>query len=308
MNFFNKNTSEIIEILKNKLLYSKEVKFKVLNPDIEENLYCGEIIYIEGLQYRYISYKSLIDLAQILKCKMLTPKDLGDIVEITFIKLNDFSFHNCSNLDKYGKESEFFKINKTQEPSFIYYYIDALKRANIYNREKILNLGINRGDEFKVIANLVDKDSLNKKEFVGVDYSKSAIEVASSSFNSSNIKFFCKDINKLEELCLGKFDMLISIGTMQSSSLSYKELLMNLVTNYLEKDSAIILGFPNSRWIGGELVYGARVPNYNFSELGLMFSDVIFAKKYLQQKKYRVTITGKDYIFLTATKIRSALV
>ena len=28
------------------------------------------------------------------------------------------------------------------------------------------------------------------------------------------------------------------------------------------------------------------------------------AKKYLQQKKFRVTVTGKDYIFMTATSIR----
>jgi hypothetical protein len=78
---------------------------------------------------------------------------------------------------------------------------------------------------------------------------------------------------------------------------------MDLVQNYLEKDSAIILGFPNSRWIAGEMVYGAKAPNYAMSEMSLLFNDVMFCKKYLQQKKYRVTITGKHYLFLTATKI-----
>ncbi len=29
---------------------------------------------------------------------------------------------------------------------------------------------------------------------------------------------------------------------------------MSLVQNYLEKDAAIILGFPNSRWINGEMI------------------------------------------------------
>ncbi|MEA2019584.1 MAG: methyltransferase, partial [Campylobacterota bacterium] len=39
-------------------------------------------------------------------------------------------------------------------------------------------------------------------------------------------------------------------------------------------------------------------------EMSNLYKDVNFCKKYLQQKKFRVTITGKDYIFLTATSIR----
>lgn len=79
---------------------------------------------------------------------------------------------------------------------------------------------------------------------------------------------------------------------------------MSLVQNYLEDKGSVILGFPNCRWIDGEMIYGAKAPNYVYSELSILFNDVIFCKKYLQQKKYRVTITGKDYIFLTATSIK----
>ena len=78
---------------------------------------------------------------------------------------------------------------------------------------------------------------------------------------------------------------------------------MSLVQKYLTPNGAFILGFPNSRWIDNELIYGAKAPNYPYSEMSLLFNDVIFAKKYLQQKKFRVTITGREYIFLTATKI-----
>ena len=78
----------------------------------------------------------------------------------------------------------------------------------------------------------------------------------------------------------------------------------SLIQNQLEKQGAIILGFPNCRWIDGDMVYGAKAPNYNFSEMSILYNDVIFCKKYLQQKKFRVTITGKDYIFLTGTSIR----
>jgi hypothetical protein len=79
---------------------------------------------------------------------------------------------------------------------------------------------------------------------------------------------------------------------------------MDIIQNYLEKDGALIMGFPNCRWYDGQMIYGASAPNYNFSEMSILYNDVIFCKKYLQQKKFRVTLTGKEYIFLTATSIR----
>ena len=123
-------------------------------------------------------------------------------------------------------------------------------------------------------------------------------------FPEKNMYFYTKDINDLDTLKLGQFDLLISIGTLQSPSINFKPFFMTLVQNYLKKDSALILGFPNSRWFGGEIIYGAKAPNYTMNEMSILFNDIIFAKKYLQQKKYRVTLTGKYYIFLTATKIR----
>ena len=79
---------------------------------------------------------------------------------------------------------------------------------------------------------------------------------------------------------------------------------MSIVQNQLSKNGAIILAWPNCRWIDTEMIYGAKMKNYSFSEMSNLYKDVNFAKKYLQQKKFRVTITGKDYIFITATSIR----
>ncbi|MDF1884327.1 methyltransferase domain-containing protein, partial [Sulfurimonas sp. SAG-AH-194-C21] len=136
-------------------------------------------------------------------------------------------------------------------------------------------------------------------------YCSSAIELAKKKFkDDTNISFYTHNINDLESLNIEKFDLIISIGTLQSTNLEFNPLLMSIVQNQLKKDGAMILGFPNCRWIDGEMLYGARVKNYPFSEMGLLYKDVVFSKKYLQQKKYRVTITGKDYIFLTATSIR----
>ena len=190
-----------------------------------------------------------------------------------------------------------------EEPAFFYYYTQALHNVQIENRTQILNLGINTGDEFSVIKNSLDSNTYENMDLVGIDHSKTAIAYAKRKFPEENVTFHAHDINELDTLDLGRFDLLISIGTLQSPSINFKPFFMSLVQNYLEKNAAIILGFPNSRWVGGEMIYGAKAPNYTMSEMSLLFNDVIFCKKYLQQHKYRVTLTGKQYIFLTATKI-----
>jgi len=251
-------------------------------------------------------FKSFVDLAQIYFLKMLMPfqKDEKTIV-LRFIKLDESnSFHKESiSSEKYGVGSEFFNIDKTKQFSFLYHYKKALEFVNVKSKKQILNLGINRGDEFRVIEQILRKEIFDEKSFVGVDYCASAIEYAKNEFNSSNMEFICHDINSLDELNLAKFDLLISIGTLQSSNINFNASFMNLYQNYIEEGGAIVLGFPNSRWCDGEMIYGAKAPNYSFSEMSLVLKDIHFCKKYLQQKKYRVVVTGKDYLFLSARKI-----
>ena len=285
----------------------KCISFEILDPDLGEG-YAGEKKVIEGTTYLYRSYKSWIDLAELLMCKMLTPeKSTYPLVRLTFKKLEtQSSFHiesQSSKEEKYGIDSHFSQINKMEEPAFLYYYSQALQNAKLNQRTRVLNLGINTGDEFSVIKNSLDTDKYEGMTLVGIDHSKTAIAYAENSFPEANVMLYAHDINDLDHLNLGRFDLLISIGTLQSPSINFKPFFMSLVQNYLEKDAAIILGFPNSRWVGGEMIYGAKAPNYAMSEMSLLFNDVIFCKKYLQQHKYRVTLTGKQYIFLTATKI-----
>ncbi|MEA3330379.1 MAG: class I SAM-dependent methyltransferase [Campylobacterota bacterium] len=274
----------------------------------EKNSFCdGEIVELEFLEsdIEKIGYRAFVDLAQLFFMKMLTPVTLKNSVILRFKKLNlDSSFHKSDNSnEKYGVDSEFFLLDKTAQFSFLYHYRQALKFINIQDKKRVLNLGINKGDEFRVIKDMLGNDEFEVKEFIGVDYSQSAIEYASEQFSHAKSRFICYDINKLQELNLGRFDLIISIGTLQSSNINFNETFMSLYQNHLEKGGAIILGFPNCRWIDGEMIYGAKAPNYVFSEMSLVLKDIHFCKKYLQQKKYRVTITGKDYLFLTARKI-----
>jgi cyclopropane fatty-acyl-phospholipid synthase-like methyltransferase len=290
-------------------MQSKEIlEFEVLNPDVATSTYSGNIIEIDDNKYIFRSYKSWLDLAHLLKCKMLTPhiQKNENFVKIRYEKLNeDVSFHKIitDKEEKYGVGSIFSYIYKNEESSFIYHYIQALKNVNINKRMRVLNLGVNSGDEFEAILEYASE--FKNLELIGIDYCSSAIDIAKKKFASfENVSFIQHDINDLNDLNLGQFDLIISIGTLQSSNLEFNSLLMSIVQNQLKRNGAMILGFPNCRWIDGEMIYGARVKNYPFSEMGLLYKDVMFCKKYLQQKKFRVTITGKDYIFLSATSIR----
>jgi len=307
MDFKTTSMLEILTILTDKLdkISCKDIlEFNVLNPDIATSTYSGNIIKIDNRKYIYRGYKAWTDLAQILYCKMLTPILLSKhLVTIRFEKLNANSFHKSTDTKetKYGATSIFSQIHKMQEPSFIHYYTQALRNVNINKRLRVLNLGINSGDEFGIIKQYAT--NFTDLKLIGIDYCSSAIKIAQEKYTDKNITFYTHDINNLSSLDLDPFDLIISIGTLQSSSINFNQLFMSIIQNYLKKDGAVILGFPNCRWIDGEIIYGARVKNYPFSEMGLLYKDAIFCKKYLQQKKFRVTLTGKDYIFLTATSI-----
>lgn len=307
MTLATQSMQDIILQLQNMLIDQEGISFDVLDPDYEEG-YAGKAVTVEGKKYIYRGYKSWIDLAELLKCRMHTPKKIKNspLVKLYFKKLDTGSFHSDSReSEKYGTDSRFFTINKMEEPAFLYYYQQALNNVKVKTRKHILDLGINRGDEFDVIKRSLSQKEYESLELVGIDHSKSVTQYAQTRFPENNVTFYTHDINMLESLKLERFDLLISIGTLQSPGINFKPFFMSLVQNYLKKDSAVILGFPNSRWIGGEMLYGAKAPNYAMSEMSLLFNDVMFCKKYLQQKKYRVTITGKQYIFLTATKIIS---
>lgn len=304
--FKNQSMLEILNILTLDLEKNYSVSFEVLNPDIFSSKYSGEVVNINNEQYIYRSFNAWVDLAQKLFCKILTPKIIDEnSVLITFEKLNqENSFHKLEDdSEKYGVDSSFFKINKNEEPEILHSYLQALKNVKIETKKRVLNLGINSGEEFEAIKEFTNE--FENIEFVGIDYSKSAIEFAKKKFaNNKKVKFIEHDINELEQLNLGKFDLIISIGTLQSCNSNFKELFMKIVQNHLEVNGSLILGFPNCRWVDGMPIYGAKAPNYSFSEMSILYNDVIFCKKYLQQKKFRVTITGKYYIFLTATSIR----
>lgn len=289
---------------------SPSITLEVLNPDISRGSYAGERITVDGTEYLYRSYKAWSDLGEILFCRMLTPKPVSKhTVAITYEKLDlsDSFHHSDAREEKYGTASRFAAISKNEEPAFLTPYLRALRSVHVGERKRILNLGINTGDEFDLIRQILSPQVYEKIELVGIDHSESAITVARERFSEENATFYVHDINDLSSLNLGRFDLIITIGTLQSSGISFKPFFMKLVQEYLTEGGAMILGFPNCRWMGGEMIYGAKAPNYPYSEMSILVKDIYYCKKYLQQKKFRVTLTGKNYLFLTGTKINPEL-
>ncbi|MDA3947115.1 MAG: methyltransferase domain-containing protein [Helicobacteraceae bacterium] len=298
----------ITNTLSTELEGQSDIAFEVLNPDLYSGAYAGKEVSPKGTTYLYRALRSWLDLAANLNCRMLTPTIATEqTIVLHFQKLEAHSFHEENpqqKSEKYGVGSSFFAINKNEEPAFLSAYTQALYIADIASKKRVLNLGVNRGDEFSLLQELLGDECFKQIEFVGIDHSESAIVEAKNRFTTPNMHFYSHDINALDELDLGTFDLIITVGTLQSPGINYKPFLMNLVQNYLSDDGALILGFPNSRWIDGEMVYGAKMRNFRESDLSLLLSDVDYAKRYLQQKKFTVRISGKEYIFLTATSNR----
>jgi len=284
------------------------LSFYALNPDLSSGLYAGETLTPEGHSYIHRSLKAWGSLAELLGCRMLMPEILSKyLVTIRYQRLQSVSsFHTDTvedETEKYGTLSIFSRINKLEEPTFAWHYLHALESVKVSRRKHILNLGINKGYEFLGIKQTLTAEEFASIVMTGIDYSVSAIKKARTILPYANTTLLCHDINDLDALHLPKQDLIISIATLQSPAINTKVLIMDLVQKTLSTEGALILGFPNARWHDGELMHGAKAPNYPYPEMSLLIKDIYWIKKYLQQHKFRVTVTGKEYLFLTATKI-----
>ncbi len=311
MIFFDQPLSQIFITLKEKLISSEVndiLEFEVIDPDIS-NEFSGTTISISGNRYIYRPFKVWTDLAEILQCKILTPKSAAENRVLIRFKVLDInrSWHNHSGADiteRYGSGSEFSKIFKFEEPYFLNDFLRSLNEAGIRKGMKILDLGINRGDEFRIF-NEFYRDSSESIVFTGIDHCRSALKKARSDFAADNYIFFENDFSELAQLNIPRQDLIISVGTLQSPEFDGQSVFRYLVQNILDKNGSIILGFPNSRYIDSEVVYGAKTKNYTESNLNLLIKDISIYKKYLQQHKFRVITFGKYYVFLVATRLNN---
>jgi hypothetical protein len=163
----------------------------------------------------------------------------------------------------------------------------------------VLALGCNTADELVLLAEVVPGLAAGGA-LVGVDHGEGALAVARARFPGPRHRFVAADLGALADLGLGRFDLALALGTLQSPGVDDRALLRRVVQDHLAPRGAVILGLPNCRYLDGELVHGARMKNFREPELGLLVKDVAFYRKYLQQHDRQVFVTGQHYLLVTA--------
>jgi trans-aconitate methyltransferase len=283
------------------------VAFRVLDPDLGRGHHAGELVEHAGELHVHRPFRVWVDLAERLGLRLLTPQGDGGLVGLRFERLDPGrppgrpDGHPGAGVDpteRYGTSSGYARISKLEDPGFVIDLDDALARARLGPRPRALDLGVNTGDELALLVR-----ALPGIDVIGVDHSASALAVARARF--PGFRFVEADVGALAMLGLGRFDLVISLNTLQSPGVDDREVLRQVVQRHLAPRGAVILGLPNSRYVDGELVYGARMKNFGQPELGLLVKDVAFYRKYLQQHDRQVFVTGKHYVLVTGVAASS---
>ncbi|MEE9382035.1 MAG: class I SAM-dependent methyltransferase [Nannocystaceae bacterium] len=276
------------------------LELEAADPDTGAGRYPGEAHETPAGTVRHRSYRCWVDIAELLGCRMLTPipQDRG-FVRLRFQALvpPDQPRAVEPHTEKYGLTSDFFRVQKLEQPHFYVDYRWALSRVPLRAGMRILSLGVHRGDE---LVPLVNDD--RPMDIVGIDHCASALDVARDRFPSSRVQLIEADLRKWESMHLerdGRFDLIISIGTLHSPAIGGKNLFPALIRALLAPEGSVILGFPNVRYIDGEQRYGAQLRNFSEPELSLFVKDLIFYRRLLNNRRLHVTVTGKYYGFVT---------
>jgi hypothetical protein len=201
--------------------------------------------------------------------------------------------------ERYGADSAFARVRKLEDPGFLLPWLEALQRLQLPPEARVLDLGVNRGDELAAFGWL--QPPREDLCFVGVDHSASALAEARTRFPDPRHHFLEADLNALPAQ-LGRFSLVVSVGTLQSPGVDDRALLRRLVQEHVAPRCALLLGFPNSRFRDGELVYGARVRNLREPDLSLLVKDLAFYRRYLHQHGFRTFLGGKYDLLLTALR------
>lgn len=279
--------------------------FLVPDPELGSGRFSGQAWEHHGQRLRHRSYRNWIDLAETLHCRMVTPLPAqGPFVNMRFQKLNPSpdspSLNGETIQERYGEQSSFFAIEKLEEPCFLSDLRCAYARVSAQHCDRVLDLGVHRGDELLPLQELWDQDPNATRTCVGVDHCASALSHARARFDPARFNFVCDDLRNYETWELDPFDLLISIGTLQCRGLRGKSLFPQILRRFLRKGGAVILGFPYLRYIDGEIRQGGKIRNFSQAEHALVFKDLMFYRKLLLRRSERVTITGRYYLFLTA--------
>ena len=281
-----------------------EVRLRVLDPDHGRGRYAGEQLELDGVAYVHRPLRAWVELADRLGLRLGTPRaSTPPLVELRLERLDAGARWQADApadvRERYGPASAYARIRKLEEPGFAIDLAAAYRRAALAPDARVLSLGCNTGDELAALCDVVPGLAAHGA-LAGIDHSERAIAVAAARFPGARHRFVAADLAALPSLALGRFDLVVVLGTLQSPGVDDRALLRLIVQDHLAPRGAVIVGLPNCRYLDGELVHGARMKNFREPELGLLVKDVAFYRKYLQQHDRQVFVTGQHYLLVTA--------
>ena len=312
--FTDEPLSEIIQVLQGLSLTQDMLEFEVLNPDLyEAHLFNGEEVMVFERAHRHRHYQTWLDLAQSLGHVFLTPQvdpELSPYIRLRFRRIGERGWHTSSlpsgHPEKYGAQSLFARLHKSEEPYFLKHFQESLRWIGVDTTTRILSLGVNSGDELALsVAHLEPnlRAVTPAGHWVGVDHSASAIESARQRYPQPQFEWVVGDLSELDALALGIFDLVICLNTLQSSLIDEQRELKRWVKSYLSERGALILSFPQSRYVGTQQLYGDHSFHTLYPKPSKTFKLLTSFQRYLQQHGFAVNIRGKYTLFLIAKKL-----
>ena len=281
------------------------IEFRVINPDYFSAHFDGEFVDHDGQPVRYRTIQCWLELAESLRCRLSVPRRLEPpFMQLRFEPIAETQcLHRAAmksgETEKYGVASEYARLRRFEEPSFVHGIAEAMREARLSSGQRVLILGVNRGDEIEGLNGLLDPAIRQEIEWVGVDHCPSAIAEAENRFAELNTMFHCADLDDFDWSSSGAFDLVVAINTLHSPTLDGQAICRRVVKDVLTANGTLILGFPNCRYENMTLRYGARVKNYAEPEFSTLFRQVSAFRRYLNQQGFKTRLTGK-YTWLLA--------
>ncbi len=296
---------EILAHVRRRLAAGDEaIAIDVADPDLGAGAHAGTRLSAPHEGWVHRPLRVWVDLATRLALRLATPRPgpVPGLVRLTLHRLAPDAPAPAGR-ERYGEGSAFSRVHKAEDPSFVLDLSDALDRTGLGDRPRILDLGVGDGAEIALLHAL--RPAWRDAEVVGVDHSPSALAVARARLADRPVRLVEADVADLPTLepDPGRFDLVVSVATMHSPGVDDRALLRHLVQSRTTERGALIFGFPNCRYRDGELLHGARMRNFGQPELSLLVKDVAFYRRYLQQHRRKVYVTGQHYVFVTAVPL-----
>lgn len=281
--------SAVLPALQAALHADGEVLLTVPDPNAGVGRYPGEIT-AAGV-HRPLSV--WVDLADALGAHLLTPERVA--ASTVRLHLRRYAPAPAPDALGYGPDGDWSRVNKLEDPVFLLTFVEALRRVNPPPGGRILALGINAGRELEALSLAFPQ---REHRVLGLDLNAAALAKAQVSFPAAQFAVF--DVNNLPNAEFGQFDLIVALSLLQSPGVQPDVLLAALCKHHLTVTGGLVLGFPNVRYRDGHPSYGARMRNFARPDFSLLMADVTNARRNLHKRGFKVFVTGKDEVLVTA--------